>query len=170
MFRKKTVIIISCLYIIMLNCNVFAIEDDMATYESTDNTEDNFPVSDEEDTTTENTTGNSDNKEEKKDSSNSNFKQKAELLILDKITARSERYIINLGEEIKYGTILISANLCWSAPEGKKPESKILMKVDEKKPSEAKPHNIFKGWILSDSIALSGIEHPVYDITLIRCY
>lgn len=29
--------------------------------------------------------------------------------------------------------------------------------------------NIFKGWMLSSSPALNAIEHPVYDVWLLKC-
>lgn len=91
-----------------------------------------------------------------------------ELRVLNKVTARSETFNALIGSVARFGTIEITAHSCWkSAPENP-PENAALLEVSEVKKGES-PTLFFLGWMFSSSPGLSSLEHPFYDITVVRC-
>ena len=54
-----------------------------------------------------------------------------------------------------------------SAPEDR-PENAAFLEIYEERPGEAR-ERLFAGWMFSSSPALSALEHPVYDVTLLEC-
>jgi len=86
---------------------------------------------------------------------------------LNKTTARTSILEMKIGDVIKFGQIQIIAHTCWQAPLDQKPESKILLEVMENK--EGKNVRIFYGWMFASSPSISGLEHPIYDLTALGC-
>ncbi len=101
----------------------------------------------------------------------SNFYKKAIIQALDKSTARKSDLSIAVGSERKFDNILIKIHKCWKAPLQQAPESKALIQVIEeiKYSYETKTNNLFFGWIFASTPSISGLEHPIYDLTLINC-
>lgn len=100
----------------------------------------------------------------------SRFKQIAEIQILNKNTAKTQIANIKAGESFRYGNIIITSHRCWQAPLTQKPDSKILLEVDEiNLKNENETNNIFLGWMIASSPSISGLEHPIYDITALNC-
>lgn len=98
------------------------------------------------------------------------FKKHAVIQILDKTTAKTLEKKLKLKEEFTYSTIKITAHRCWQAPSSEKPDSKILLEINEVNPKdEADIKNIFLGWMIASSPSVSGLEHPIYDISAINC-
>lgn len=91
----------------------------------------------------------------------------ATVRILDKITAKSSIVDIKIGEKYNYASLGISIYQCWNAPLDQKPETKILIRVEEER--DEKKQNLFFGWLFASSPSISSIEHPIYDITAIKC-
>ena len=87
---------------------------------------------------------------------------------LNKVTAKIEEIIAPVGTVVRFGNLEIIARACWQAPPEARPENAALLEVSELKPGE-QPARIFAGWMFSSSPALSALEHPVYDLTVIRC-
>ncbi len=90
---------------------------------------------------------------------------------LNKTTARTSILEMKIGDKINFGSLRIIARKCWQAPLEQKPESKILIEVFETKneDGEEKETRIFYGWMFASSPSISGIEHPIYDLTAISC-
>ncbi|OFW81123.1 MAG: hypothetical protein A2887_06225 [Alphaproteobacteria bacterium RIFCSPLOWO2_01_FULL_40_26] len=90
---------------------------------------------------------------------------------LNKTTAKISILTMKIGEKISFGTLRIIAHKCWQAPLDQKPENKILIEVFEAKEEDGKDKEdrIFYGWIFASSPSVSGIEHPIYDLTAISC-
>ena len=87
---------------------------------------------------------------------------------LDKITARVSRFEAPVGQTVTFGTLSILVRDCEkSAPEDR-PENAAFLGIDENRPKEQK-QRLFSGWMFSSSPALSALEHPVYDVTLLEC-
>lgn len=121
----------------------------------------------------------------------SNFIQSQEELVVDdkvtvqllnKITARVSKIEISKGETKAFGNLAIKLIACWKSPPTEKPENAALIKISEFKPSHFQQENflvtnlsedelqkLFLGWMFSSSPALSSLEHPVYDLTVIKC-
>lgn len=92
-----------------------------------------------------------------------------ELRGLNKMTARASTLKGPILIPIEFGNLEITVKSCWSAPPDKKPEHAALMEIAEHKPGEGR-HVVFSGWMFASSPALSALEHPVYDITVIACH
>jgi hypothetical protein len=103
----------------------------------------------------------------------SRFNNVAVIQGLNKITAKTSVLEIKIGDTIKFGKLTITAHKCWQAPLEQKPESKILLEIFDNgsgaTENEITKKRIFYGWMLSSSPSISGIEHPIYDITAISC-
>ena len=86
---------------------------------------------------------------------------------LNKTTAKTSTLEMKIGDKIHFGQISIIAHKCWQASLDQKPESKILVEVFENK--ENSEVRIFYGWMFASSPSISGLEHPIYDLTAISC-
>ena len=87
---------------------------------------------------------------------------------LNKVTGHISKIQGPVGSVLTFGTLGITASRCWkSAPEDQ-PENAALLEIRENRPTEG-PKKIFLGWMFSSSPGISGLEHPVYDITVLSC-
>ena len=87
---------------------------------------------------------------------------------LDKVAARVSRFEAPVGRAVHYGKLLVLVRDCErSAPEDQ-PENAAFVEIYEERPGEAK-ERLFAGWMFTSSPALSALEHPVYDVTLLEC-
>lgn len=93
---------------------------------------------------------------------------RAALQALDKITARSSRIELGVGETVEFGPLQITLKACDKNPPEETPESAAFLQIVEAKQSEA-PVMRFSGWMFASSPALSAMEHPVYDILVLDC-
>jgi hypothetical protein len=87
---------------------------------------------------------------------------------LDKITARVSQIKVPVGGTVTFGALQITARACDKHPPEEAPEAAAFLEVVEVKPDE-KPVQRFSGWMFASSPALSGMEHPVYDIVVLDC-
>lgn len=109
-------------------------------------------------------------KDQIKGITSSRFMNYAKVQILNKNTAKTQDQKIAIGTSFKYGNIIITPHKCWQAPLTKKPDSKILLEVDEiNLKDDNEINNIFLGWMIASSPSISGLEHPIYDITALNC-
>lgn len=87
---------------------------------------------------------------------------------LNKVTGRISRLEGPVGAALRFGAIEIVPRRCWKSPPEDRPENAALIDISELVPNEA-PKRIFLGWMFSSSPGLSGLEHPVYDVTVLSC-
>jgi hypothetical protein len=87
---------------------------------------------------------------------------------LDKITARVSKFEAPVGAPVRFGTLSIRVRDCEKNPPEEAPESAAFVVIDETRPGEEK-RRLFSGWMFASSPALSALEHPVYDVTLLDC-
>ena len=87
---------------------------------------------------------------------------------LDKITARVSTIKVPVGGTVTFGALQITARACDKHPPEEAPEAAAFLEVVEVKPDE-KPVERFSGWMFASSPALSALEHPVYDLTVLDC-
>jgi hypothetical protein len=102
----------------------------------------------------------------------SRFYEIAVIQGLNKTTAKTSILEIRIGNKIKFGQLTMIAHKCWQASLDQKPESKILLEVFENKNDEngvSIEKRIFYGWMFASSPSISGLEHPIYDLTAISC-
>lgn len=101
----------------------------------------------------------------------SSFYGTAVIQALNKVTAKTSILELRVGGSIKFGKLTIQARKCWQASSEQRPESKILLEVFDEASDGKQPikNRIFYGWMISSSPSISGLEHPIYDITAIGC-
>ena len=89
---------------------------------------------------------------------------------LDKITARIKKIEIYLNEEQVLGSLTIILKSCQNRPPDFLPESAAYVEIYDNLNQTSNDNNlIFSGWMFSSSPAISALEHPIYDISLISC-
>jgi hypothetical protein len=107
----------------------------------------------------------------------------ATLRALDKITGRSTDIVIKVGEPVTYGSLKVELKACFQTPPEEAPESSAFLKitsthavspeqaevVQASASAEGEAPVLFSGWMYASSPGLSALEHPVYDIWVIRC-
>ena len=87
---------------------------------------------------------------------------------LNKITARTSEIRIKTGSHGQFGDLWIRSVTCWSAPADQKPEHAALLDIMERTPDQSDVRR-FSGWMFASSPAISALEHPVYDVRVLRC-
>lgn len=93
----------------------------------------------------------------------------AVLQALDKSTARTARLAVKVGGMVTYGTLFVAARACWQSAPLEAPEAVAFIQAVENKPGSKEPVPVYSGWMYASSPAVAGMEHPVYDITLLGC-
>ena len=87
---------------------------------------------------------------------------------LDKTTARISQFEAPVGQPVRFGTLSILVRDCEKNPPEEAPENAAFLEIDEAHPGEQSTR-LFSGWMFSSSPALSALEHPVYDLTVLDC-
>ena len=90
---------------------------------------------------------------------------------LDKTTARVTRFEAPIGETVSFGTLRVTVRACNKAPPEEPPNTNAFLEIDEVHPQEpgSAPLRLFSGWMFASSPALSAMEDPIYDVTLLDC-
>jgi len=87
---------------------------------------------------------------------------------LDKITARVTELKVANGDVVLYGRLSIKVDACDEHPPEEPPEAAAFLEVTDL--SASPPTEIFRGWMFASSPAVSALEHPVYDLRVLRCW
>ena len=94
----------------------------------------------------------------------------ATMQALDKITARISTLSTPVGEARQFGTLEVTIQRCAFHPPEEAPENAAYVVIrDLGYDPSVEPAEVFSGWMFSSSPAISALEHPVYDITLLAC-
>ena len=86
---------------------------------------------------------------------------------LDKVAARVNTVSGKVGSPVRIGTLEIVARTCVSRPPEETPENAAFLEIYQLGGRD-KP-KIYSGWMFASSPALSALDHPVYDIWVLRC-
>ncbi|PWC31419.1 DUF2155 domain-containing protein [Azospirillum sp. TSO35-2] len=92
----------------------------------------------------------------------------AKLRWLDKVTARTSTFTIQVGETKSMGSLRITLRACKENPPIDTPESAAFLEVTEIKPGE-QAEAVFSGWMFASSPALSAMENAIYDVWVLGC-
>jgi hypothetical protein len=87
---------------------------------------------------------------------------------LDKITGRIISFEAAVDETVQFGSLQLTARVCYSRPEYENPQTTSFVEVDEVG-FDNSYKRLFTGWMFASSPGLNAIEHPVYDIWLSEC-
>lgn len=93
----------------------------------------------------------------------------ARMQAMDKITGRVSEIDVPVNSPVKFGSFSILVRKCVTRTPEETPENTAFVDVIDDYDRE-NPVNIFKGWMFSSSPALSAVEHPIYDVWLLKCY
>jgi len=93
---------------------------------------------------------------------------KVSVRILDKITAESRVFNLDIGKTVAYGSLRIRPMTCKKTPPIEEPESAAFIQIWEKI-KEGTDEWVFSGWMFASSPSLSGMDHPVYDLWVEGC-
>lgn len=94
--------------------------------------------------------------------------RKVSVRILDKITADTKTFDLEIGKTVAYGNLRIRPMTCKKKPPIEEPESASFLQIWEKM-HEGSDEWVFSGWMFASSPSLSAMEHPVYDVWVIDC-
>ena len=87
---------------------------------------------------------------------------------LDKITGLITTFEVKIGEEKRFGGLLVKPDICYSRPATEEPKTTSFVEVDEIETNETRKR-VFTGWMFAESPGLNALEHPVYDVWLTGC-
>lgn len=93
----------------------------------------------------------------------------ARIQAMDKITGRVSEIDVPVNGLANFGTFSILIRKCIAKSPEETPENTAFVDVVDNYQT-ANPVNIFKGWMFSSTPALNAVEHPIYDIWLLKCY
>ena len=98
--------------------------------------------------------------------------EQALLQTLDKITARIATVPVTLNQPFQFGTLEIELRHCAFTPPEVPPEAAAFLEIRDvgfADNEESDKIIVFSGWMFASSPAVSALEHPVYDVTLLAC-
>ena len=93
----------------------------------------------------------------------------AHLQAMDKITGSVSELNIPVNGLANFGTFSILVRKCVTKSPEETPENTAFIDIVDNYKSQ-NPINIFKGWMFSSTPGINGVEHPIYDIWLLKCY
>lgn len=93
----------------------------------------------------------------------------AHMQAMDKITGHVTEIDVPVNGLVNFGSFSILARKCVTHSPEETPEDTAFIDVVDNYESD-NPINIFKGWMFSSTPALNAVEHPIYDIWLLKCY
>lgn len=91
------------------------------------------------------------------------------LRALNKVTGHSLVILLPPGEQERFGNLTIQAQLCRASMKNTQPDAAALLSIVEQRPDETAQRALFSGWMMSSSPSLTGLEHPIYDISVVAC-
>ncbi|ALE03920.1 DUF2155 domain-containing protein [Bartonella ancashensis] len=87
---------------------------------------------------------------------------------LDKITGRTTRFEVPIGQVYRFGALQITPRACYASSKDEPARTSGFLEVYEVV-QDKKVQRIFAGWMFSDSPGLNAVEHPIYDVWLEDC-
>ena len=89
----------------------------------------------------------------------------AELRWLDRTTGALQNIIVAQEAPVKQGPLEIHVHSCRSPLGEVSPDAFALVQITDWQRDET----LFEGWMVASSPALNALEHPRYDVWVLRC-
>ena len=93
-----------------------------------------------------------------------------EIKILDKVSSKSSKFVLEIGKEKKFKNLLIKCLKCKNSEFDDTPEITAYIQVKDLNNTDKNEVFVFNGWTFSSSPSLRPLDHPVYDMWLLSCY
>jgi hypothetical protein len=87
---------------------------------------------------------------------------------LDKTTARVSEMDVQVGKPFRFGALEVVVRACMARPPEEPPEHTAFLDIQEINPAGERSA-VFKGWVFASTPALNAVQHPIYDVWLIKC-
>jgi len=96
------------------------------------------------------------------------------LRALDKVTATTEDFMVEVGDTLEFGSLSIDAVHCETRPPEELPETFAFLKIrdaelDGNGQETGEGETVFSGWMFASRPAISALDHGVYDVWVIGC-
>jgi len=92
----------------------------------------------------------------------------ADLQGLDKVTARTRRFSVPVGQSTTFGTLSITVGDCLVNTPDASPESTAYLTIVDHKPGQPE-QKLFAGWMFASTPSLSALDDGVYDVRVLAC-
>ncbi len=89
----------------------------------------------------------------------------AVLRSLEKISGNVSEFALQNGESFEVGRMTVTLRACRYPPENPAGEAFAYLTISE----EGRDQPEFDGWMIASSPALNALEHPLYDVWVLRC-
>lgn len=89
----------------------------------------------------------------------------AKLRLLDKLSGQVTDMVLADGQSQSFGHLTVRVDECRYYPDNQTAEAFAHLTINEDK--AAAP--VFDGWMIASSPALSAMDHPRYDVWVLRC-
>lgn len=89
----------------------------------------------------------------------------ADLILLDKIRAQPADLQVKVGSAAQFGTLTVRVRSCFIRQPDQPADSAAFVEVTDTRGKG----DVFRGWVLANTPAVSLMEHPVYDLRLAGC-
>ena len=95
-------------------------------------------------------------------------KRMAILRGLDKLTGQAAIIDAPIGVPVRYATLTITAEYCYSTPPSETPETTAFLTIVDRRPDKP-AKQAFSGWMWASSPSLNAMQHPLYDVWVMSC-
>jgi hypothetical protein len=89
----------------------------------------------------------------------------AELRFLDKLTSDTGDVALSKGQSAKFGRLVVRLDSCRYPTGNPASDSQAHLTIVE----ETTDTELYSGWMLASSPALSALDHPRYDVWVLTC-
>ena len=94
----------------------------------------------------------------------------AEILVLDKVSSKTTKLKLTVGEELFFQNLNINILKCQNSKFDDDPEVTAFLQVIDLKNKDNDKVFVFNDWTFASSPSIRPFDHPVYDIWLKKCY
>ena len=89
----------------------------------------------------------------------------AQLRFLDKLTSETGDVALSKGQSAKFGRLVVQLDSCRYPTGNPASDSQAHLTIVE----ETTETELYSGWMLASSPALSALDHPRYDVWVLTC-
>ena len=94
-------------------------------------------------------------------------RETADLVLLDKISAQPSTVAVKVGDSTAFGSMTVKVTSCVIRPPDQPADAAAYVEVIDNRQHGGE---VFHGWLLVKTPAVSQLEHPVYDLRLMGCH